>query len=132
MPGAAQLVLDVENAPGALTRVASILRAAGVDIDGVWAFPCPRGGPFFRPADDGARALAEAAERLADEGINIICAYESAGGVRQLAVILHAADVARAAAALMRSADDGPRGERRDLPFARPDAGEAPLRSPSM
>jgi hypothetical protein len=59
MAAAAQLVLDVENAPGALARVAGLLRAAGVEIAGVWAFPCPRGGPFFWPPDEGARGLAE-------------------------------------------------------------------------
>lgn len=127
MVPAAQLVLDVENAPGVLAQVAGILATAGVEIAGVWVFPCPRGGPFFRPADEDAWALAAAAERLAGAGINLICAYASADRIRQIAVILDEADVPRAAAALQGSAEDAARdrGGRRLLRVARPGEGEA-------
>ncbi|MFB3817952.1 MAG: hypothetical protein ACE147_09845 [Candidatus Methylomirabilales bacterium] len=122
MAAPAQLVLDVENAPGALAHVASVLRAAGVEIAGLWVFPGPRAGPFFRPAEEDARELARAAERLAEAGINLICAYPAAGGVRQIAVILKAADVPGAMAALQGGRDGA---YRRGVRLARQDGSDA-------
>lgn len=96
---ATQLLLEIEEVPGAITRLAALLGQAGVEIAGVWAIPSVRSGAAA-PVDEGAAALAAAASRLADAGINTICAYATADGTRQVAVILNALDAPKAAAAL--------------------------------
>ncbi|MFB3820219.1 MAG: hypothetical protein ACE147_21390 [Candidatus Methylomirabilales bacterium] len=102
MSRATQLLLEVDDAPGALARLAALLADAGVEVAGVWAIPHAQHGAFVEPTDNRARALTEAASRLADAGINTICAYAPVDGTRPVAVILNAADAAKAAGVLRR------------------------------
>jgi hypothetical protein len=127
MPQITQLVLDLENKPGALARVARVLAHAGVNIDGLCA-PEATGRAKVRllvsnlehaeaalkaagmahtrePAialvmDNRPGALAEATEKLAGAGVNIVCAYATAEGSRQVAVILSVSDMPKAARSL--------------------------------
>ncbi|MFB3817424.1 MAG: ACT domain-containing protein [Candidatus Methylomirabilales bacterium] len=127
MPHVTQLVLDLENQPGTLARVARALGQKGVNIEGLCA-PQTAGRGKIRllvsnleqgesalkaagivtareeaialAMENRPGALAEAAERLAEAGVNIECAYATAEGTRQVAVILTVSDRAEADAAL--------------------------------
>jgi len=119
--------LELENQPGALARVARVLTTAAVNIEGLCApdavgratvrvlvsnleqaerafeaagIRCARETAIALAMENRPGALVEAAEKLAEAGINITCAYATAEGVRQVAVILSVSDVPTALAAL--------------------------------
>ncbi len=127
MPHVTQLVLDLESKLGTLARVARVLSDKGVNIEGLCA-PQAAGRAKIRllvsnleqaesalkaagiasareagialAMENRPGALAEAAEKLAQAGVNIECAYATAEGGRQVALILTVSDTAKAVGAL--------------------------------
>lgn len=98
MPTPTQLILELGDSPNALTQLTDRLHHAGVEIGAVGVVPST-----WQAGDDDAASLAEAASRWAEGGINTVCAYATVDGSRPVALILNAADAAKAAAALSRA-----------------------------
>ncbi len=92
------LDVKVENTPGVLTRLATRLSEAGVEIGGLIAAPA---SDRLAPARDGAgEGPAAAIHALAEAGITILYAYELAGSTRRVALLVGPADAANALATL--------------------------------
>lgn len=107
---ATQLLLDLENAPGALAQLMDVLNDAGVPIAGLCTLWARRAA--FDRTPQGPAARTEAAAQLAEAGISTLCACATAEGTRPVVVMLSAADAGKARAALRRTEEQDGVGER--------------------
>lgn len=123
MPKVTQIVLNLQSKPGVLTNVAGTLGKAGINIEGICAVETAGRGKIRLLTSDAVKAeaalkaakircgreeaisvllenrpgaLAEATEKLAQAKVNIKCAYATAAGVGQAAVVLTVSNLSKA------------------------------------